>query len=59
VIISAVAILAERSLGMVEATIEDLAFSSRYSKESDEVGREDCLSEASSAALRIAMREWR
>ena len=46
---------------MVEATIEDLAFPSRYSKESDEVGREDCLSPlgASSAALRIAMREWR
>jgi len=31
-------------LGMVEATIEDLAFTIRSPRESDEIGLEDCLS---------------
>jgi hypothetical protein len=39
------------------ATIEDLAFDIRSSREPDEVGRRGCLSEASSAAAEKS--EWR
>ncbi len=35
---------------MAEATVEDLAFGVRSSREPDKVGRRGCLSEASSAA---------
>ncbi len=42
--------LKEYTRGMVEATIEDLAFGIRFSRESDEVGRRVCLSYASYAA---------
>jgi hypothetical protein len=43
--------------GMDEATIEDLAFGIRSSREPDEAGRRVCLSGASYAAAEKS--EWR
>ena len=46
-----------RFWGIAEATIEDLAFGIRSSREPDGVGRRVCLSEASYAAAEKS--EWR